>query len=452
MFSDFLLDQRLLKALNTVCWEQPTDVQARAIPAALAGNDLLVSAETGSGKTGAFLLPVLNRLLTPALNTGTRALIMLPTRELARQLFKQCELLAIGTGIKVGLITGGDDFKYQASLFRKNPEIIVSTPGRLVDHINRGTTDFRDLEVLVLDEADRMLDMGFSEDVLKIAAECTFAKRQTLLFSATLQKTGLKRIVSTVLRQPQFIQVNPERAPHGNIRQEMILVDDLTFKENLLVQLLKTETFDKALIFTKTRVQATKLEGFLRYKKLLAGVLHGGISQKERNRAMELLRNGRINVLVATDLAARGLDVQGIDLVVNFDVARRGDDHVHRIGRTGRAGQQGLSVTFVSALEWNLMASIERYLNIRFERRKIAGMEASYKGPKKVKASGKAASRKKKKPTDKKIIVEKGKQRLRDKKAIGQRRKRPADDSATKQGKDTGFEPFRVKTRPETVE
>ncbi|MCK5894859.1 MAG: DEAD/DEAH box helicase [Endozoicomonadaceae bacterium] len=452
MFSDFSLDQRLLKALDSVRWEQPTDVQVRAIPAALAGNDLLVSAETGSGKTGAFLLPMLNRLLTPAPNTGTRALILLPTRELARQLLKQCERLAIGTGIKVGLITGGDDFKYQASLFRKNPEIIVSTPGRLVDHINRGTTDFRDLEVLVLDEADRMLDMGFSDDVLKIANECTFAKRQTLLFSATLQKTGLKRIVSTVLRKPESIQINPEREPHGNIRQEMILVDDLTFKENLLVQLLKTETFDKALVFTKTRIQATKLEGFLRYKKLLAGVLHGGISQEERNRAMELLRNGRINVLVATDLAARGLDVQGIDLVVNFDVARRGDDHVHRIGRTGRAGQQGLSVTFVSALEWNLMASIERYLNIRFERRKIAGMEASYKGPKRVKASGKAASRKKKKPTDKKITVEKGKQRLRDKKATGQRRKRSAGDSAAMQGKDTGFEPFRVKKIPESVE
>ncbi|WP_211831115.1 DEAD/DEAH box helicase [Kistimonas asteriae] len=452
MFSDFSLDQRLLKALEAAGWEQPTDVQTRTIPVALTGKDLMVSAETGSGKTGAFLLPMLNRLLTPAPNTGTRALILLPTRELARQVFNQCELLATGTGIKAGLITGGDDFKYQASLFRKNPEIIVSTPGRLVDHVKRGTTDFRDLEVLVLDEADRMLDMGFSEDVLKIAAECTFAARQTLLFSATLQKTGLKRIVTDVLREPESILVNPEREQHGNIRQQMILVDDLTFKEKLLVKLLETETFDKALVFTKTRVQAAKLEGFLRYNKLRAGVLHGEISQEERNRAMELLRNGRINVLVATDLAARGLDVQGIDLVVNFDVARRGDDHVHRIGRTGRAGQQGLAVTFVSALEWNLMASIERYLNIRFERRKIAGMEASYKGPKKVKASGKAASRKKKKPADKKAAAEKGKQRLRDKKATGQRRKTPAGGATTGQGKDTGFEPPRIKKKPVTAE
>lgn len=448
-----MLDRRLLKAVDTAGWTQPTDVQIRAIPAALAGKDLLVSAETGSGKTGAFLLPMLNRLLTPAPDTGTRALILLPTRELARQVFNQCERLANATGIMAGLITGGDDFKYQASLLRKNPEIIVSTPGRLVDHVERGTTNFQDLEVLVLDEADRMLDMGFSEDVLKIAAECTLVERQTLLFSATLQKTGLKRIVADVLREPESILVNPEREQHGNIRQQVMLVDDLAFKEKLLVKLLEIETFDKALVFTKTRIQAVKLEGFLRYKKLRAGVLHGEIPQEGRNRVMELLRNGGINVLVATDLAARGLDVQGIDLVVNFDVARRGDDHVHRIGRTGRAGREGLAVTFVSALEWNLMASIERYLNIHFERRKIAEMEASYKGPKKVKASGKAASRKKKKPTDKKAMDKKCKQRLRDKKATGQRRKKSAGDHPAGQGRDTGFEPFRViKKKPVTAE
>ncbi len=449
MFSDFSLDQRLLTALEAAGWEQPTDVQTRAIPVALSGKDLMVSAETGSGKTGAFLLPLLNRLLTPAPNTGTRALVLLPTRELARQVFKECQLLATGTGLKAGLITGGEEFKYQASLFRKNPEIIIATPGRLAEHVDRGTPDFRDLEVLVLDEADRMLDMGLSEDVLKITGQCTSAQRQTLLFSATLQQSGVKRMAMKVLKEPEEILLNTVKEQHENIRQQMILVDDLAFKEKLVVRLLEVEPFEKALVFTKTRAQATKLQNFLRYHKLRTGVLHGEMTQEERKQMMEWLHNGRINVLVATDLAARGLDVPGINLVVNFDVARRGDDHVHRIGRTGRAGQQGLAVTFVSALEWNLMASIERYLNIRFERRSIPGMEASYKGPKKVKASGKAAGRKKKKPADRKA-AEKGKQRHRDKKSIGKRKS--GEKVSTGQGKETGFEPFRIKKKPVVVE
>ena len=442
MFSDLSLNERLLKVLTELKFTEPTPVQQKTIPSALQGKDLQVGAETGSGKTAAFLLPVLQRLHEqPAPRSGTRVLVLVPTRELARQVQKQCEVLARYTYVKSGVITGGDSFKFQAASLRKNPEIVIATPGRLLEHLERGTADLKDLEVLVLDEADRMLDMGFSEDVLTIADSCC-PERQTLLFSATMEQRGLKVVIDKVLKEPEVITLNSARDKHSNITQQIILADDLAHKEKLLAWLLKNETYTKAVVFTNTRVQADKLGGWLRYNKLKAGTLHGDMTQDERNQMMSHLREGRINVLVATDVAARGLDVKGVGLVINLDMARSGDDYVHRIGRTGRAGEQGLAITFISSPEWNLMASIERYLNVKFERRIIKGLEGNYKGPKKLKASGKAASRKKKPAGKAKKLAENaGKQRHRDKKNIGKRRA-PVKNKESIQGVETGFEPL----------
>ena len=420
-FDSLGLHERLLKGLNELEYKQPTPVQAATIPEALQGKDLIVGAETGSGKTAAFMLPMLQRFHTnPAPRSGTRALVLVPTRELARQVNQQCEVLGRYTYVKSGMITGGDSFKFQASIVRKNPEIVIATPGRLLEHLEKGTVDFSDLEVLVLDEADRMLDMGFSMDVITIAHRCR-KERQTLLFSATMKQKGLREMTTLVLTEPQTLMLNTARDPHENIRQQIILADDLDHKEKLLNWLLTNETFEKAVVFTNTRIQANRLNGLLRYHKHKASALHGDMTQDERNQVMQHLREGRINILIATDVAARGLDVKGIGLVINLDMARSGDDYVHRIGRTGRAGEQGVAITFISAPEWNLMSSIERYLKVRFERRAIEGLRGHYKGPKKVKASGKAAGRKKK-PGAKKKAEDEGKKRLRDKKNIGKRR------------------------------
>ena len=447
-FSELGLHERLLKAIEKQEFSEPTPVQVKAVPIALEGKDLLVSAETGSGKTAAFLLPMLHQLLDEnAPNSATRALILLPTRELARQVMKHCNDLISFTHLKIGLITGGADFKYQRAILRKNPEIVIATPGRLVEHLSHKTIELGDLEVLVLDEADRMLDMGFSEDMLKITEACN-SEKQTLLLSATLNHAGVTKIAKTVLKTPEKIILNRVKDGHDNIHQQIVLADDVKHKQELLVRLLGQESFDKALVFSNTRDQTAGISGFLQYHKIRTAALHGEMEQVERNRVMDLLRRGHIDVLVCTDVAARGLDVKGIDLVVNFDMPRSGDDHVHRIGRTGRAGAQGLAISLINASEWNLMSSIERYLKVEFERRVVKGLEGKYKGPKKLKASGKAAG--KKKPANSKKIgagkrddENKGKQRHRDRKSVGKRRVPSAAQEQLKKDLGDGFGAFK---------
>ncbi len=398
MFADLQLDQRLLKSVDKLGFETPTPVQLQAIPLALQGRDLLVNAATGSGKTAAFLLPILQRMITEkGERAGTRALVLAPTRELARQIGKECEKLASYCGIKVGVITGGQEFKMQRALLRRDPEIIIATPGRTLELVKEGSTLFSALEFLVLDEADRLFEMGFSEDVLAIIATCNEA-RQTMLLSATLP-AGVRRLLQ-VLRAPVRVQINSAREQHEAIKQQFILADDDKHKEKLLLWLLENETFERALVFCNTRDQATHLCGVMRYRDQRAGYLHGEVKQDVRNSTITGFREGKIKVLIASDVASRGLDVKGIDLVINFDMARKGDDYVHRIGRTGRAGEQGLAVALIGPTEWNLKASIERYLNVQLESRKVKELPSTYKGPKKLKSSGKAAStsKRKKKP------------------------------------------------------
>ncbi|VAX06850.1 ATP-dependent RNA helicase SrmB [hydrothermal vent metagenome] len=445
MFPEFDLDKRLLKALDKLGFQQPTPVQTATIPAAMEHKDLLVSAETGSGKTAAFLLPTLHQILIkPAPESASRMLILLPTRELARQVMKHFKQFTEFTHLQFAMICGGEPFKYQRALFRKNPEVIIATPGRLLEHIEHGTPDFSDLEFLILDEADRMLDMGFSEDVLKIVSCCNKI-RQTLLFSATLNHRGLSKITDGLLKEPEIIRLNTVRDQHSSISQQIVLADDALHKGRLTAWLLANETFDKALVFTNTRAQADKMGGYLRSQAVRVGVLHGEMDQEDRNRIMQLLRQGIINVLVATDVAARGLDVKGIDLVINFDMARSGKEHVHRIGRTGRAGEKGLAICLVSPQEWNLMSSIGRYLRVDFEQRTVQPLLGKYKGPKKTKGSSKAASSKKVKQK-KKDKADKSKQRHRNKKNIGKRRA-PSAKHSDEPPIPGGFKPLTKKTK-----
>ncbi|MNZ26432.1 ATP-dependent RNA helicase RhlE [compost metagenome] len=401
MFAQFALHERLLKALDSLSFTEPTAVQAAAIPKALEGHDLRVTAQTGSGKTAAFVLPLLHRLLAEEKpKSGARALILLPTRELAQQTLKEVERFAQFTFIKGCLITGGEDFKVQGARLRKNPEIIIGTPGRLSEQFNAGNLPLRDVEVLILDEADRMLDMGFAEDVLKLAGECPQA-RQTLLFSATAG-SGLHEMVEKVLREPQVLQLNRVSELNEDVRQQIILADHVAHKEQLVHWLLGNEPYEKAIVFTNTRAQADRLTGRLIANGHKVFVLHGEKDQKERKLAIDRLKQGAVKILVATDVAARGLDVEGLDLVINFDMPRSGDEYVHRIGRTGRAGAAGVAISLICHGDWNLMSSIERYLKLRFENRAIQGLKAHYQGPKKLKASGKAAGTKKKKTDGKK--------------------------------------------------
>lgn len=397
MFSQFALHERLLKAVAELKFAEPTPVQAAAIPAALEGRDLRVIAQTGSGKTAAFVLPVLNRLIGDAKpRVEIRALILLPTRELAQQTLKEVERFSQFTFIKSGLITGGEDFKVQAALLRKVPDVLIATPGRLIEHLNAGNLDLKKVEVLVLDEADRMLDMGFSEDVDRLVNECQ-GPHQTLLFSATSGGNALREVVAKVLKDPVHLRLNAVSQLNESTRQQIMTADHDGHKEQLVYWLLENETYQKAIIFTNTRAQADRLYGRLVAREVKAFVLHGDKDQKDRKLAIDRLKQGGTKVLVATDVAARGLDVEGMDLVINFDMPRSGDEYVHRIGRTGRAGAEGLAISLISHGDWNLMSSIERYLKQSFERRTIKELKGSYQGPKKVKASGKAAGVKKKK-------------------------------------------------------
>ncbi|MES2674066.1 MAG: DEAD/DEAH box helicase [Pseudomonadota bacterium] len=423
-FHELIADPQLRKAIESQGYEQPTPVQLKAIPQILAGKSLLVSSKTGSGKTAAFLLPSLQKILgAPPVNPiSTRILILTPTRELARQIVKNAEQLLRFTSVKVAMICGGEELKYQKAVLRKNPEVIVATPGRMAEHIAHKSTDFSGLEFFVLDEADRMLEMGLNEDVLKIAATCR-AERQTLLFSATMEQKGLRHLIKEVMLGDAE-QIDVEEAANA-IAQQMVLADDVKHKEKLLIALLAKTSFEKVVVFTNTKIKAAQLDGMLRYNKYRVSALHGDIGQDQRKISLDLFRQGKTQILVATDVAARGLDIAGVDLIVNFDMAHSGDEYVHRIGRTGRADSEGTAISFVSANDWNLTKSIERYLNIEFEQISFPGVIAKYQGPHKIKSSGKAAGTKKKADAGDKKSIEKEpkiKVRDRDKKNVGKRR------------------------------
>jgi superfamily II DNA/RNA helicase len=374
-FSTLGLDSSLLSNLARLGYAEPTPVQREAIPAALAGGDLLVSSKTGSGKTAAFVLAGIERLRTAATRPGKgpRMLVLAPTRELAMQVQKATHGYASGQRLVTACLVGGVPFGRQLSQVRKPVDIVIATPGRLKDHLDRGSLELARVELLVLDEADRMLDMGFQEEIDSIVARVP-QERQTLLFSATLAGV-VGRLASRVTRSPRRIEIGRREEPKPDITQHALIADNESHKGRMLDSLLRETEVEQALVFTAMKRTAAELTLSLVGKGFSAGALHGDMRQQERTRTLNQLRDGRMRVLVATDVAARGIDVPGINLVVNYDAPRMAEDYVHRIGRTGRAGRAGIAVTFLGHADRNLVRQIERFTGNRVSLMEIPGLE-----------------------------------------------------------------------------
>jgi superfamily II DNA/RNA helicase len=379
-FSELGLDPLILKSVLSAGYENATPVQTLAIPAALTGRDLLVSSHTGSGKTAAFLLPSIQRLQAePTIKgMGPRVLVLTPTRELALQVEKSA--MKYGNDLRrfrTACLVGGAPYGLQLKRLSQPVDVVVATPGRLIDHLERGKIDFSRLEVLVLDEADRMLDMGFVDDIKAIAARCP-AERQTLLFSATLDGV-VGNLARELTRDAQRIEI--EAVPHleSKIEQRLLFADNMDHKNRLLDALLRGVDMTQAIVFTSTKRSTEEISDLLSESGFASDALHGDMQQGQRNRALQRLREGRTKVLVATDVAARGIDVAGISHVINFDLPRQAEDYVHRIGRTGRAGRTGIAVSFAGMREGGLVKNIERYTGNRIEVHTLPGLEPTQK-------------------------------------------------------------------------
>ena len=355
------LDNAILRAIEESGYTTPTAIQAQAIPVITEGHDLMASAQTGTGKTAAFMLPALNLLAAPhALKSrGPRILVLVPTRELAAQVNEAARKYGKFIRARTVSIVGGMPYPLQNKLLSQPLDILVATPGRLLDHMERGRIDLTRLQMLILDEADRMLDMGFLPDVERICSQLT-AERQTLLFSATLDG-DIARIAKQILKNPKTIQVAGQKEKHANIEQRLHYVDDMTHKNKLLEHLLIAPDMNQAIIFTSTKRHADLLAEDLYAAGHKTAALHGDMTQGARNRTLTKLRQGDVKVLVATDVAARGIDVQGISHVINYDLPKFAEDYVHRIGRTGRAGASGIAISFASNMDRHILRKIEQF-------------------------------------------------------------------------------------------
>ena len=378
-FQSLNLNPAILQALTASGYTEPTPVQAKSIPEAIAGHDLMCSAPTGTGKTAAFVLPALQRLLQPAKpGRGPRVLVLTPTRELALQVTTAVEKYSkFMPRVRTGTVLGGMPYPKQRKLLESPLDILVATPGRLIDFIDQGKVDFSRLELLVLDEADRMLDMGFIKPVERIAG-ATPAGRQTMLFSATLDG-GIAPLAKRLLRQPRLIECEATKASYDNIEQRLHYVDDGSHKHRLLDHLLRDVDLTQAIVFTATKRGADRLSESLQDKGHASAALHGNMNQSQRNRTLARMRSGNVRVLVATDVAARGIDVSGITHVINYDLPKVAEDYVHRIGRTGRAGATGIAISFAAPDEGQQLKQIERYTGHQIERHIVAGMEPRLK-------------------------------------------------------------------------
>ncbi|WP_165876921.1 ATP-dependent RNA helicase SrmB [Serratia marcescens] len=363
-FSELELDDRLIDALRDKGYDRPTAIQAAAIPPAMDGRDVLGSAPTGTGKTAAFLLPVLQHLLDfPRKKSGPpRVLILTPTRELAMQVADQARELAAHTSLDIATITGGVAYMNHAEVFSENQDVVVATTGRLLQYIKEENFDCRAVETLILDEADRMLDMGFAQDIETISAETRW-RNQTLLFSATLEGEAIREFAERILKEPVEVEADPSRRERKKILQWYYRADDVQHKTALLIHLLKQPDVQKSVIFVRKRERVHELATWLREAGINTCYLEGEMVQAKRNEAVKRMMDGRVNVLVATDVAARGLDILDITHVFNFDMPRTADTYLHRIGRTGRAGASGHSIS-LACEEYALnLPAIETYID-----------------------------------------------------------------------------------------
>ncbi len=369
-FNQFNLDPRLLKNVQAMDFEEPTPIQSATIPAALEGRDILGSAETGTGKTAAFLLPVLQKLINSPRAREPRALVLVPTRELALQVAEQAQKLSHNTGLRIATVYGGVGYGPQEQALRKGADVVIATPGRLIDHLEKRNVNFLSVQALVLDEADRMLDIGFLPDIRRILRQLP-KERQTFLFSATLQP--ILALSREVTRDAVRVEVEKTATP-DTISHALYPVPE-HMKFQLLKRLLEDAQMDSVLIFARTKHRADRIARDLQRSKIQAAVIHGNRSQSQRVAALEAFKRGRTRVLVATDIAARGIDVEGISHVVNYDMPMQAEDYVHRIGRTGRAQAIGEAYTLVTPADERMVNRIEYVLQQKLERRKVDGID-----------------------------------------------------------------------------
>ncbi len=368
-FQSLGLSEKILQGILEVGYTTPTPVQIATIPVGKAGRDVIGCAQTGTGKTAAFVLPLLDRLAENRQQSRTRpvrALIVTPTRELALQVEESVRTYGRFTGFRSLAVFGGVPMGPQLHGLRRGADIVVATPGRLLDHLDRGTLDLSQIEILVLDEADRMLDMGFINDIKKIIAVVP-RKRQTLLFSATMPDSVLA-LGRSILTNPEFVEVGERRNPAESVIQQVCAVAQ-DRKMELLLHVLQNEEVDNVLVFSRTKHRADRIAKKLTQQGFSAAVMHSNRSQGQRQRALDGFKNGRFRILVATDIAARGIDVDSISHVINYDTPNQAEDYIHRIGRTGRAQESGEAITFVAREEEAYLKAIEKHTGQRLTRK-----------------------------------------------------------------------------------
>ncbi len=374
-FKNLGLSDELLNTIQKEGYSEATPVQERAIPLINKGMDILAGAQTGTGKTAAFALPILNRLQqSKSKKRKVRALILTPTRELAAQVNNSFRTYGIALPFKTIEIFGGVSMRPQKSKLKKGVDIVVATPGRLLDHLSQNTIDLSGVEVFVLDEADRMLDMGFKRDIEKVIKQLP-ERRQNLLFSATFPKE-IQKLASRLLNSPKKIQVASENSTAEKVKQTVYPVDQ-SRKRELLIHSIKENNWFQVLVFIKTKRAADKLTRQLNKKGILSDTIHGNKTQAARSKALEGFKKGKVQVLVATDVAARGIDIDLLPVVINFNLPMVAEDYIHRIGRTARAGKEGEAISLVCAEEFNLLSDIERLLKFRIPREDIEGFETT---------------------------------------------------------------------------
>jgi ATP-dependent RNA helicase RhlE len=371
-FQHFGLSENILHGVQSMGYSDPTAIQTKAIPLILAGRDMIGSAQTGTGKTAAFALPMLSKM---GGHGKLRALVLEPTRELAAQVETACRDYARFTDLQVTVIYGGVGYGKQNEDLQRGMDVVVATPGRLLDHMEQGNIRLSDIEFVVLDEADRMLDMGFLPDVRRILEKCP-KQRQTLLFSATVPPE-IETLTQWALRNPETIEIGQRRSPAETVTHALYPVANVQ-KFDLLLALLERTNFDSVLIFTRTKHEADRIAHRLKEATHSVAVLHSNRTQREREDALEGFRNGKYEVMVATDIAARGIDVAGVTHVINYDVPQHPEDYVHRIGRTGRAQAVGDAFTLMTAEELPDVAAIERFIGQAIPRIKLENFAYVY--------------------------------------------------------------------------
>lgn len=371
-FATFGLHQDLFRAVRDLGWTEPTPIQRDAVPPALAGRDVLACAMTGSGKTAAFALPVIQRLIARR-GGAVRALVLAPTRELAQQVRDDFCALAAHTPVRAAAIYGGVGMAPQEAALRRGDDVIVATPGRLLDHLERPYARLDDIEVLVLDEADCMLDMGFLPDIRRILVRLPRRPRQTLFFSATMP-APIVALSRDLLRDPVRIDIERQAAPATGVAQAVYPVPE-SRKPALFLEVLRAPGVRSVLAFTRTKHRANRLADFLDRHGLASARIHGNRSQAQRTQALDGFKAGRYRVLVATDIAARGIDIEALTHVVNVDVPAQPEDYIHRVGRTGRAGATGDAITFAAPAEADLLCAIERAIGARLARVTVEGFD-----------------------------------------------------------------------------